>query len=358
MRRKTMETNLNETNVTENSAVSPEATNAAKKDFSKIGLFLLLGTLIIFAVQMGAVAISENVPAIANSEDLSFICSMLPMYVIAMPIIFLIFKKIPVTITGEKKQMKPIHILAAFAIGYAGTYACNLVGTLITTVVGILKGGQVDNVVLNLTSSISPLTTLVVVAVCAPIMEELMFRKMLIDRTYKYGEGMSIVFSGLVFGLFHGNLNQFAYAFFLGIFFGFIYVKTKNIVYPIILHMITNFIGSFVGTFILEKSRYLEFATKLTEVTADPTTMDPNAMMNLFGEYAGGILLFFGYAMCLFAVVITGLIIFLVNKKKFTLAPGVVTIEKGKRFSTMVLNVGVILYSIFWIVNIVMQLFQ
>ena len=358
MRRKTMETNLNETNVTENSAVSPEAVKTAKKDFSKIGLFLLLGTLIIFAVQMGAVAISENVPAIANSADLSFICSMLPMYVIAMPIIFLIFKKIPVTITGEKKQMKPIHILAAFAIGYAGTYACNLIGTLITTVVGILKGGQVDNVVLNLTSSISPITTLVVVAVCAPIMEELMFRKMLIDRTYKYGEGMSIVFSGLVFGLFHGNLNQFAYAFFLGIFFGFIYVKTKNIVYPIILHMITNFIGSFVGTFILEKSRYLEFATKLTEVTADPTTMDPNAMMNLLGEYAGGILLFFGYAMCLFAVVITGLIIFLVNKKKFTLSPGVVTIEKGKRFSTMVLNVGVILYSIFWIVNIVLQLFQ
>lgn len=353
-----METNLNETNVTENNALSPEASKTAKKDFSKIGLFLLLGTLIIFAVQMASLAISENIPAIANSEDLSFICTMLPMYVIAMPIIFLIFKKIPVSITGEKKKMKPLHILAAFAIGYAGTYACNLVGTMLTLIIGAIKGGEVNNVVLDLTTSISPITTLIVVAVCAPIMEELMFRKMLIDRTYKYGEGMSIVFSGLVFGLFHGNLNQFAYAFFLGIFFGFIYVKTKNVVYPIILHMITNFMGSFVGTFILEKSRYMEFATKLTEVSADPATMDPNAMMNLFSEYAGGIILFFGYAMCLFAVVITGLIIFLVNKKKFTLTPGVVTIEKGKRFSTMVLNVGVILYSIFWIVNIVLQLFQ
>lgn len=354
-----METNVTENNATGNNVSETNVSKAAKKDFSKIGLLLLLGTLIIFAVQMLSLAISENIPAIADSDDLSFICTMLPMYVIAMPIIFFIFKKaVPVTIHGEKKQMKINHILAAFAIGYAGTYACNLIGTLITTIVGLLKGGQVDNVVLNLTTSISPITTIVVVAICAPIMEELMFRKMLIDRTYKYGEGMSIVFSGLVFGLFHGNLNQFAYAFFLGIFFGFIYVKTKNIVYPIILHMITNFIGSFVGTFILEKSRYLEFATKLNEVTADPAAVDHTAMINLFTEYAGGILLFFGYAMCLFAVVITGLIIFLVNKKKFTLTPGVITIEKGKRFSTMVLNVGVILYSIFWIVNIVMQLFQ
>lgn len=328
----------------------------AKKEFSKIGLMLLLGSLIIMVVQSVFDLIAQKVPVIAENADLSFLFIMLPMYVIAMPIIFYIFKKVPVTMDGEKKSMKPHHILAAFAISYAGTYASNLIGTLITGIIGALKGSEVDNVVLEITSSYSPLTIIFVTVICAPIMEELMFRKMLIDRTYKYGEGISIVFSGLVFGLFHGNLNQFVYAFFLGVFFGFIYVKTKNIVYPIILHMLTNFLGAFAGTFVIEKSGFMEFATELETLTADPALIDETAMMNLVSEYAGGIMLFFGYALCLFIFVIVGVILFFVNKKKFTLAPAEAPIEKGKRFSTMLLNIGMILYCIFWIGNIVLQL--
>lgn len=328
----------------------------AKKDFSKIGLMLLLGSLIILVVQIVFDMIAQNVPVIAQNADLSFLFIMLPMYVIAMPIIFLMFKKVPVTMAGEKKPMKLRHILAAFAIGYAGTYACNLIGTLITGIIGALKGSEVGNVVMELTSSYSPLTLIFVTVVCAPIMEELMFRKMLIDRTYKYGEGISIVFSGLVFGLFHGNLNQFVYAFFLGVFFGFIYVKTKNIVYPIILHMLTNFLGAFAGSFIIEKSRFMEFATEVEALSVDPALVDEAAMMNLISEYAGGIMLFFGYALCLFIFVIVGVILFFVNRKKFTLSPAEAPIEKGKGFSTMLLNIGMILYCIFWIGNIISQL--
>lgn len=328
----------------------------AKKDFSKIGLMLLLGSLIILVVQIVFDMIAQNVPAIAQNADLSFLFIMLPMYVIAMPIIFLMFKKVPVTMAGEKKPMKISHILAAFAIGYAGTYACNLIGTLITGIIGALKGSEVGNVVMDLTSSYSPLTLIFVTVICAPIMEELMFRKMLIDRTYKYGEGMSIVFSGLVFGLFHGNLNQFVYAFFLGVFFGFIYVKTKNIIYPIILHMLTNFLGAFAGSFVIEKSGFMEFSTKLEALSADPALIDEAAIMNLVSEYAGGIMLFLGYALCLFIFVIVGVILFFVNRKKFTLSPAEAPIEKGKRFSTMLLNIGMILYCIFWIGNIVLQL--
>ena len=49
-----------------------------------------------------------------------------------------------------------------------------------------------------------------------------------------------MLFSGLMFGLFHGNLNQFVYAFVLGLCFGFIYVKTGNIRYTIGLHMLDD----------------------------------------------------------------------------------------------------------------------
>ena len=69
---------------------------------------------------------------------------------------------------------------------------------------------------------------LFIMVLCAPVAEELIFRKLLIDRLTQYGEGVAVLFSGLMFGLFHGNLNQFVYAFVLGLCFGFIYVKTGD----------------------------------------------------------------------------------------------------------------------------------
>ncbi|MBQ9141015.1 MAG: CPBP family intramembrane metalloprotease [Lachnospiraceae bacterium] len=324
-----------------------ENTMSNKKLFSQIGLRLFFGTLIIYAVQILSYAIVGSIPAIAVSGDLSFLVGMLPMYIIAFPIIFLLFKKIPVQITGEKKKIHPLHLIQAFIICYAGTYICNLIAVLLTAIIGALKQSEVENVMVNVTSSISLPVNLFVVVICAPIMEELLFRKTLIDRTAQFGEGIAVVFSGLVFGLFHGNLVQFGYAFLLGVFFGFIYIKTKNIVYPIILHMITNFFGSFLGSIIMDLSG-------LSALPTDATETEAVAMML---ENLDGFAIYICYALFLITLVITGIVLFVKNKKKFLLLPGEITIEKGTRFKTMFLNAGMILYCIFWIVMIVMQLF-
>ena len=146
--------------------------------------------------------------------------SMLSTYVIAYPIIFLLFRMVPAQTGVEKKKMKLSHILITFLICYAGTYLCNLVGTFITSIIGIIKQSEVENVMVNLTSQISPWVNFLIVVIAAPIMEELLFRKFIVDRTARFGEGVSIVLSGLMFGLFHGNLNQFVYAFMIGVLFG------------------------------------------------------------------------------------------------------------------------------------------
>lgn len=321
-----------------------------KKQFSKIGLVLLLGTLIIYGIQILFSAITSNIPAIAENGNLSFLASMMPMYIIAYPVIFLMFKKIPVQISGEKKKMRLHHLLAAFLICYAGTYICNILANIITAVISVIKQAPVDNVMLNVTSNINPAVNLFVIVICAPIMEELLFRKTIIDRTAAYGEGISIVFSGLLFGLFHGNLVQFAYAFFLGAFFGFIYIKTRNIVYPIILHVIINFFGSFISTTILEVSGYTEILEASTTGTADAQ------LMAIVMDNIVGLAILFLYMICLIAFVVAGIVIFSVNKKKFQLTAGKVTIEKGQRIKTIIFNLGVILYSAFWIVQIILQL--
>ena len=108
-------------------------------------------------------------------------------------------------------------------------YCGNLVGTLITTVVGTLKGSAVDNALMTYATESNMIVTFIYMVICAPILEEYIFRKLIVDRTVKYGQGVAIVLSGLMFGLFHGNLNQFAYAFLLGMFLAFLYVKTGNL---------------------------------------------------------------------------------------------------------------------------------
>lgn len=317
-----------------------------KKQFSKIGLVLFLGTLIIYGIQILSYTIAGKVPAIAENGSLSFLVGMLPMYIIAFPVIFLMFKKIPVQISGEKKKMPIHHLLAAFLISYAGTYICNIIGNIIASIVGVIKQSPVENVMLNVTSNINPAVNFFIIVICAPIMEELLFRKSIIDRTAKYGEGISIVFSGLLFGLFHGNLVQFSYAFWIGVFFGFIYIKTKNIVYPVILHMIINFLGSFIGAFIIEVSG-------LNLINAEASEAELMAVMM---DNIVGLAILFLYMICIIGFVIAGIIIFLVNKKKFKLTAGEVTIEKGQKIKTIIFNLGVILYSIFWLVQIILQL--
>lgn len=321
-----------------------------RKHFSKIGLVMFFGTLIIYGVQILASLIIKKVPAIIGNIDLSYILVYAATYAIAYPVIFLMFKKIPADEGIEKKKMKVSHILIAFAICYAGTYFSNLIGSFITTIIGLIKQSQVENVMVTVTNQMSWWCNFLIVVIAAPIMEELLFRKFLIDRMGRYGQGVAIVTSGLMFGLFHGNLNQFAYAFVIGVFFGFIYVKTRNIIYTIILHMISNFIGGFVSVRMLDLIDY----NSLMEMT---NYMNTQTMVTYLKDHAVGLIVFMLYSTVLTAILVFGVVMFFVNKRKMKLEAGEVTIEKGQRFKTVILNVGMILFCIFWLVMIVLQLF-
>ena len=72
----------------------------------------------------------------------------------------------------------------------------------------------------------------------------------------------------------------------------------------------------------------------------------------------GKLIVYFIYIFLLLGVAIAGIILFIVNLKKIRFLPGMNTIPKGKRFSTTVLNVGMALYMIVWIVIIIVQLLQ
>lgn len=87
--------------------------------------------------------------------------------------------------------------------------------------------------------------------ICAPLVEESLFRGLLYKRMRTRLKMIpSILISAAIFGIIHGNLVQFIYAFFIGVILAFVYEKFKTIWAPIILHAGANLL-SVIYTMIL-----------------------------------------------------------------------------------------------------------
>lgn len=325
---------------------------AARSHFSKLGGMFVLGTVVMCTVQIiPSLLVSLLYPQWLLNSDISMALSMLPLYLVGMPVLIVLVRTIPAQ-KVERRPMKAWQFLVAAIMCFAAVYITNIVGNLITMIIGALKGGIVQNQLANVTQSVSLWAIAFYMVFCAPVMEEYIFRKLIVDRTVRYGQATAVLLSGLMFGLFHGNLNQFVYAFVLGLFLAFLYVKTGNLKITIALHMMINFMGGFVSS-LLMRTVDLDGLLSLME------EMDVEEMVAYMSANMVGIVAYGAFMVFIFGSMIAGLVLFIVclAKRRFTFAKGAVTIPKGKRFRTIFLNVGMILYSLFWIVMIIVQLF-
>ena len=77
-------------------------------------------------------------------------------------------------------------------------------------------------------------------ALVPAIFEELFFRKWILNSSKKYGKTFAVLFSALLFGMYHMNVNQGIFAMLLGIVLGVIAIKTGTIKYTVLLHFLNN----------------------------------------------------------------------------------------------------------------------
>lgn len=218
-----------------------------RNNFSRIGFsYLAIGIIAIALQLILAMFISNINPALLSNMDFITVISAICQYAVPLPILYLLLKKIKTT-DIEKRGLTLKQFLICLSVTFALMYMGNMIGIGITDLIGIVKQNPVINPIENLITNSNLWINLIIISIIAPIFEELFFRKFLIDRTLKYGAGISVFLSALMFGLFHGNLSQFFYAFFLGGFFAFVYIKTGNIIYPIVLHIAANLSGSVIG---------------------------------------------------------------------------------------------------------------
>ena len=182
------------------------------------------------------------------SHNLNQILNTVVNELIAMPLCWLIFlRRLPrnEALAPDAPDKTPLQF-GRFAFFFPCVYALSAAGSMTGRLIGLLTDKGLTDIVSDVILSVNPWVTLLCASIVAPIAEELFFRKALIDRLSQFHPMDAILFSALLFGLIHGNLTQFLYAFPIGVVFGIIYWRTKNIGYTILLHVAMNTIGGVI----------------------------------------------------------------------------------------------------------------
>lgn len=229
----------------------------------------------------------------------SFTITVLALYATAYPLLHLSLRKVPkLTIRPHKMGIGVFAACVAMMAGLA--FTGTLIGAPIDYVLTHPFSNEDTNDLTKIIMSSTLFERVLVTSILAPIFEEMIFRKILIDRTIKYGQTLSIIMSGLLFGLFHGNFQQFFFASLIGMLFALVYIRTGRIRYTILLHATMNLSSSLVSASLLIYI-YPYIEENIKDIPAD-------AILAMFA--------FFVWIFILFSVAVTGIVMLVVWRKR------------------------------------------
>ncbi len=283
-----------------------------------------------------ALGLKNFYPSLLNSQNVMLVISFFVQYIIGFPIFYLAVKKIPKNppqITSDKLKIKTAINTAAICLFfvYVGNYISEVILIAISNVIGRVPTSDIN----ALLESSNILLSLFVVGIIGPIIEELMFRKLFVDRLTPYGQGIAVFFPALLFGLFHANLYQFFYAFMLGAIFSYIYIKTGKIAYTIGLHIFINVFSGIIPTYILSKVDLDELLNIYSSGEMNEQFIEANATpLMLLGLYE----------IVMFALIFVGIFAFnkLTRRREIHFEKGAVRFPKGIGMDVVLFNAGTI----------------
>ena len=317
----------------------------AKKTFSRFALalflYLIIGNVAAVIIEvslMGILGIDRALQLISEAVP-ALIIGSLPMYIISLPILYVIVKPMP-TKLREKTKLPISELLLIFLVMQGCGTIGNAVGNALNGFFSVLLNKEIDNSTIDIVLNSPPWLVFLIVVILGPIVEEFIFRKLLIDRVSRYGDVLAIVISAVAFGLFHGNFYQFFYSAMIGAIFAYVYVRSGNWVYPTVLHVLFNFFGSFIPILLTDSQTYI---LEALEIMNEGGTVD-------FGQYFVHIALFASYLIVQYAMAIAGIIILVTAIKRnliFVKNNREACIPEGKTLACTVGNVGSILFLVF-----------
>lgn len=146
----------------------------------------------------------------------------------------------------QKIRVSTVILLILFA------YLITPLTALINAISLIFSTNEISDVIYEMSKTTPMYLAIVSVGLLPAILEETVYRGVLYNEYRKVNPRIAIVLSALLFGLLHQNLNQFSYAFVLGLIFALVIEATNSIVSTMILHFTLN-TSSVVMTYLVPK---------------------------------------------------------------------------------------------------------
>ncbi len=327
-----------ETDSAGNRDSAPDMMKSYKSACLKFGFFLTVTLLMRIVAQGLAPAAVRLINSVTSSVDvkyaLSLLYSALFLQVIPSFIAAAMLKYSLKNLAGGFHP--PKNSKKAFA-NFPAVYGAGMTVNLITMALIQLVthngniNDSVNSLMLSPPSMTSAAVLFVMLVIVAPIFEEFIFRGAVMNLLKPYGSGIAVFVSAFCFAVFHGNFQQFFYAFALGILLGYISYATDSMFCNTVLHAMFNAVSGII----------MIFAT--TEAVGKKTT-DPSAVLS-----DGEQLVLSFYAIFMIAVIVTALIGFiaiirkLIKIKKYRLPKVWSEIGNGKKLLILIFTVTVLL---------------
>lgn len=184
--------------------------------------------------------------------------------VFALPaIIYLIVSKVSI---GEALRIKKIRLSNVILL-VVFTYLVMPVITLVNAISLIFSENEISGTITDITSQFPLYIGILAVGLLPAILEESVYRGVLYNEYRKKNPRAGILLSALLFGLLHQNLNQFAYAFVMGLIFCLVIEATDSILSTMIIHFVINS-NSVILQYVLPRA-----IDVLNQLTADNLSM-------------------------------------------------------------------------------------
>ena len=251
-------------------------------------------------------------------------------------------------------------LLMCFGAGYIG----NLIGTRILSFWNMFTGNSAGDELETLLFDINPLIMFISVGILAPILEEFFFRKILTERLRAFGETTAILLPAFLFALFHQSAEQVFYAFAIGVLLGYFYCRTGKYWLAVLIHAVFNTVSGVIPMLFLPKVTefFLELETLFGSELELLETMELSEAWEMFrpllSEYGGAIGAYAAYTLILLAINIAGLIVLVVNVKKFKARGGEYALPFKESAKNVFKTPGVIVCTVVLGILTVVSLFS
>ncbi|GAA0599315.1 type II CAAX endopeptidase family protein [Virgibacillus siamensis] len=163
-------------------------------------------------------------------------------FIIGLVVILFLMKpdmKMPQSRDASSPGIMVVWILAGLFMAYL---AQGIAAMIETYAFGIQPGSQNTEMIMDIARA-APIF-MVIPALIAPIMEEIIFRKIIFGAFYKRTNFfIAALLSSFIFGIIHGEPEHILIYASMGFVFAFLYVQTKRIIVPIVVHMLLNSIS-------------------------------------------------------------------------------------------------------------------